>query len=124
MNIYQMRILELSARKNIWEMTLQEIGNEIGAKNRGLVKYHLDQLTEKEKIQDSKREELVTSLRNSATNSASKKLVELFNGLATNLTSGGEMFKFFDERAKNLMFEEFYIYNEYDKLISEPAEEE
>jgi hypothetical protein len=50
-------------------------------------------------------QDLVSSLRNSAANSASKKLVELLNGLATNLTSGGDMFRFFEERAKTLLFE-------------------
>lgn len=49
--------------------------------------------------------DLVTILKNSAFNSSSKKLRDLFNGLATTISSGGDMPKFFDERAKSLLFE-------------------
>ncbi|MCH8945481.1 MAG: type II secretion system F family protein [Nanoarchaeota archaeon] len=48
---------------------------------------------------------LVTVLRLGASNSPSKKLSELLNGLATTISSGGELPKFFDERAKTLLFE-------------------
>lgn len=48
---------------------------------------------------------LVTVLRLGASKSPSKKLSELFNGLATTISSGGELPQFFDERAKTLLFE-------------------
>ena len=48
---------------------------------------------------------LVTVLRLGASKSPSKKLSELLNGLATTISSGGELPKFFDERAKTLLFE-------------------
>lgn len=50
-------------------------------------------------------QDLVTALRNSSFNTASIKLSELFNGLATTIHSGGDLPKFFDERAKGLLFE-------------------
>ena len=49
--------------------------------------------------------DLVTVLRNIAFNSPSKKLTDLFNGLATTINSGGDLPKFFDERANSLLFE-------------------
>lgn len=48
---------------------------------------------------------LVTVLRMGASKSPSKKLSELLNGLATTISSGGELPKFFEERAKTLLFE-------------------
>ena len=48
---------------------------------------------------------LVTALRDAASNSASKKLRELFTGLATTIGSGGDLPNFFDQRAKGLLFE-------------------
>lgn len=47
MNNTQFKLIDLSTRKNIWGMTLREIGKEIGVKNAASVKYHLDQLKEK-----------------------------------------------------------------------------
>ena len=49
--------------------------------------------------------DLITVLRNSAFNNPSKKLANLFNGLATTINSGGDLPKFFEERAKSLLFE-------------------
>ncbi|MBI5803431.1 type II secretion system F family protein [Candidatus Pacearchaeota archaeon] len=49
--------------------------------------------------------DLITILKNSAFNSPSKKLRDLLNGLATTISSGGDLAKFFDERAKSLLFE-------------------
>lgn len=49
--------------------------------------------------------DLVTILRDTAFNSPSKKLRDLFNGLATTISSGGDMSKFFDERSKTLLFD-------------------
>lgn len=49
--------------------------------------------------------DLVTALRHSAFNSASDRLGELFNGLATTITSGGNLPIFFEKRAQSLLFE-------------------
>ncbi|MEX0921124.1 MAG: type II secretion system F family protein [Candidatus Pacearchaeota archaeon] len=49
--------------------------------------------------------DLVTALRNRAFNSPSRKLAELFNGLATTITSGGNLPVFFDKRSQSLLFE-------------------
>ncbi len=48
---------------------------------------------------------LVSALRNSASNSPSAKLAELLNGLATTITSGGDLSVFFEKRAQSLLFE-------------------
>ena len=47
----------------------------------------------------------VGALRNASYNSPSKKLSELFSGLATTINSGGDLPNFFDERSKTLLFE-------------------
>lgn len=49
--------------------------------------------------------DLVTALRNSAYNSPSKKLSELFDGLATTINSGGDLANFFEKRAGTLLFD-------------------
>ncbi|MAG79034.1 hypothetical protein CMI40_01515 [Candidatus Pacearchaeota archaeon] len=49
--------------------------------------------------------DFISALRNSANNSPSKKLSELFNGLATTINSGGSLPTFFDKRAQSLLFE-------------------
>lgn len=49
--------------------------------------------------------DLVTALRNRSLNSPSRKLTDLFNGLATTITSGGDLSGFFKERAQTLLFE-------------------
>jgi len=49
--------------------------------------------------------DLVSALRNSAYNNPSKKLSELFNGLATTINSGGDLPGFFDKRSQTLLFE-------------------
>ncbi len=49
--------------------------------------------------------DIVTALKNLAINSPSSKLAELFNGLATTITSGGDLFDFFDKRSQSLLFE-------------------
>ncbi len=49
--------------------------------------------------------DLVTSLRNSASRSPSKKLAELFNGLATTISSGGDLPVFFEKRAQTMLFD-------------------
>jgi Flp pilus assembly protein TadB len=49
--------------------------------------------------------DLVNALRNSAYNSPSRKLSELFNGLATTINSGGYLPEFFDKRSQTLLFE-------------------
>lgn len=49
--------------------------------------------------------DLVTALKNTASNNPSKKLAELLNGLATTINSGGSLPEFFDKRAQSLLFE-------------------
>jgi flagellar protein FlaJ len=49
--------------------------------------------------------DLVSALRSIAFNSPSMKLSEFFNGLATTITSGGNLPDFFDKRAQTLLFE-------------------
>jgi len=49
--------------------------------------------------------DLISALRNSADNSPSKKLAALFNGLATTITSGGNLPEFFEKRAQTLLFD-------------------
>ena len=49
--------------------------------------------------------DLVTALRNRSFNSPSKKLSELFNGLATTINSGGDLPEFFEKRSQSLLFE-------------------
>ena len=49
--------------------------------------------------------DLISVLRANAYTSPSRKLSDLFNGLATTINSGGELSKFFEERAKNLLFD-------------------
>ncbi len=49
--------------------------------------------------------DLVTALRNMAFNSPSRKLADLYNGLATTINSGGDLPEFFDKRAQTLLFE-------------------
>ncbi|MBS3094953.1 type II secretion system F family protein [Candidatus Pacearchaeota archaeon] len=49
--------------------------------------------------------DLISALRNRAFNSPSKKLAELFNGLATTINSGGDMVEFFSKRSQTLLFD-------------------
>jgi len=49
--------------------------------------------------------DLVTALRNRSFNSPSKKLSELFNGLATTINSGGDLPNFFEKRSQSLLFD-------------------
>ncbi|OGJ16729.1 hypothetical protein A3K74_00745 [Candidatus Pacearchaeota archaeon RBG_13_33_26] len=49
--------------------------------------------------------DLVTALKDLAINSPSQKLGELFNGLATTITSGGDLYEFFDKRSNSMLFE-------------------
>jgi hypothetical protein len=49
--------------------------------------------------------DIVSALRNNAVNSPSKKLSELYNGLATTINSGGDLPDFFDKRSQSLLFE-------------------
>jgi len=48
---------------------------------------------------------LVDALRRIAFKNPSAKLAELFNGLATTITSGGDLQRFFEKRAQSLLFE-------------------
>jgi len=48
---------------------------------------------------------LVEALRKSALNTSSAKLAELLNGVATTITSGGNLKKYFEKKSQNLLFE-------------------
>ena len=50
-------------------------------------------------------QDFISALRNSGFNTASKKLSALFNGLATTINSGGDLPRFFEERARTMLFE-------------------
>lgn len=62
--------------------------------------------------------DLVTSLKDIAINSPSKKLAELFNGLSTTITSGGTLYEFFEKRSQSLLFE-YKLDNEKNTKSSE-----
>jgi len=49
--------------------------------------------------------DIVTALKSLALNCPSLKLGELFNGLATTITSGGGLYEFFEKRSQTLLFE-------------------
>jgi len=49
--------------------------------------------------------DIVTALKDLAVNCPSTKLAELFNGLATTITSGGDLYDYFDKRSQSLLFE-------------------
>ncbi len=49
--------------------------------------------------------DIVTALKDCASNSPSAKLAELFNGLATTITSGGDLYDFFEKRSQTMLFE-------------------
>jgi Flp pilus assembly protein TadB len=49
--------------------------------------------------------DLVTALKDIALNTPSQKLSELFNGLSTTITSGGNLYNFFDKRAQTLLLD-------------------
>lgn len=47
MHKIQLKLVELSARKNISGMSLRSIGREVGVENAATIKYHLEQLKNK-----------------------------------------------------------------------------
>lgn len=49
--------------------------------------------------------DLVTALRNSADSCPSKKLADLYNSLATNITSGGNLGEFLEKRSESLLLD-------------------
>ena len=49
--------------------------------------------------------DIVSALRISSENCPSKKLSELYNGLATTINSGGDLPEFFEKRSESLLFE-------------------
>ncbi len=49
--------------------------------------------------------DLVSALRNSAFNCPSRKLAELYNGISTTISSGGNLAEFFEKRAETLLFD-------------------
>jgi len=48
---------------------------------------------------------LVSALRNMAFNNPSRKLSDILNGIATTITSGGDLSAFFEKRSQSLLFE-------------------
>jgi len=52
----QLKILEISARKNIEQMGLRELGREIGVKHPQVVHYHLTQLKKRGLLRKNSRE--------------------------------------------------------------------
>jgi flagellar protein FlaJ len=49
--------------------------------------------------------DLVNALKNSASTTSSPKMAELFNGLATTISSGGSLTDFLDKRTETLLFD-------------------
>ncbi|MEK6848525.1 MAG: type II secretion system F family protein, partial [Nanoarchaeota archaeon] len=49
--------------------------------------------------------DIVTALKDSAKDTASTKLAELFNGLANNISTGGDIADFLDKRSESLLFD-------------------
>ncbi|MBU4086864.1 MAG: type II secretion system F family protein [Nanoarchaeota archaeon] len=49
--------------------------------------------------------DLVSALKNSAKSTSSTKLAELFNGLATTISTGGSLTEFLDKRTETLLFD-------------------
>lgn len=49
--------------------------------------------------------DLVSALRNNAFNCPSAKLAELYNGISTTVSSGGNLSQFFEKRAETLLFD-------------------
>lgn len=49
--------------------------------------------------------DIVSALRSASMNTPSKKMGQLFNGLATTINTGGDLAEFFDKRAESLLFE-------------------
>jgi len=49
--------------------------------------------------------DLITALKNTARETSSRKLSELFNGIATTISGGGSLSEFLDKRAETLLFE-------------------
>ena len=60
--------------------------------------------------------DLVTALRDAADKSPSKKLAELYRGLATTVVSGGDLQNFLDKRAQTLLFEYRLDREKYTKM--------
>jgi flagellar protein FlaJ len=49
--------------------------------------------------------DLVSALRNNSFNCPSRKLAELYNGISTTISSGGNLEQFFEKRAETLLFD-------------------
>jgi flagellar protein FlaJ len=49
--------------------------------------------------------DLVNALKNSARTTSSQKMAELFNGLATTISGGGNLVDFLDKRTETLLFD-------------------
>jgi SOS-response transcriptional repressor LexA len=63
MNKMQFKLIELSTKKNIWNMSLRAIGSETGITNAATVKYHLEQLKAKGLLKKPATPNVLSSLR-------------------------------------------------------------
>ena len=59
---------------------------------------------------------LVGAIRKTALNTSSYKLAELLNGVATTITSGGSLDKYFDKKSESLLFEYRLEREEYTRM--------
>jgi len=59
--------------------------------------------------------DLVSALRNSSFNCPSRKLGELYNGISTTISSGGDLSQFFEKRAETLLFDYKIERDKYNK---------
>ena len=60
--------------------------------------------------------DLVTSLKNVAVRTSNKKLAELFSGLATNISSGGELKNYLEKKAENFLVDYRLVRQQYADL--------
>ncbi|MEK6758094.1 MAG: type II secretion system F family protein [Nanoarchaeota archaeon] len=61
--------------------------------------------------------DLVTAMKNVAVYSPSEKLADLFNGIATTITSGGDLPEFFNKRSETLLFDYKLQREKYNKTV-------
>ncbi|MFH1365236.1 MAG: type II secretion system F family protein [archaeon] len=59
--------------------------------------------------------DLVSALRNSSFNCPSGKLAELYNGISTTISAGGDLSQFFEKRAETLLFDYKIERDKYNK---------
>lgn len=60
--------------------------------------------------------DLINALKNAASSTASDKLADLFNGMATNISTGGSLTAFLEKKSESLLFEYKLEREKYNKL--------